>query len=748
MPVRRKPLPSINGETELKPQPAQKFGTFLGVYTPSVLTILGLVMYLRFGWIVGNLGLGITILIVLVASSITFTTALSASAIATNMRVGVGGEYYLISHSLGLELGGAIGIPLFLCRTLSITFYSFGLAESILSFWPDAWGAMPDYTIQILTAAIIVTITAVSGKSAGLALKVQLPIMAAVGLTLVALMIGVFTGGLRSPEWTATYRTAPQGFWYVFAVFFPAVTGFTAGIGMSGDLKNPQRSIPLGTLLAVITGAGIYLLVPILLGISSRVSFEELAQPGIIWSKIAILGVWLLLPGIWGAILSSAFGSVLGGPRVLQALADDGLAPRFLSRVSRTGQPTIATWISGTIALTAVAFGGLNAVAQFVTILFLTLYVTINFSAGLEKLVGDPSYRPTINVPWYVSLFGCLGAVVVMFLINPFACVAALVLESILFFHLRRRSLSKRWGDVRAGLWVTLARFSLLKLHRHSSDPRNWRPHILLFLADPKKRTGMVRLANWFNQNRGIVTACHLIEGDLERENIDINDKLQEMDQLLHNEGLVAFSNVNVVPDYESGAIDTIQAHGIAGLKSNTVLFGMPKKEDRLASILRVMRAISRMGKSTIIANLKWAHEPGTSKQIDLWWRGLQDNGDLMLLLAHLLNLNPEWRDAKIVLRSIVLQQEEREHMTANLNTLIAETRIRAKPEVIIKPPNRTVLEVMHALSHEADIVFLGLMEPKPGEEPEYAARLMKMVSGFNTTIFVRNAGEFAGHLI
>lgn len=128
---------------ELSTLPVQKFGTFLGVFTPSVLTILGLVMYLRFGWVVGNLGLPATIFIVLLASSITFITALSASAIATNMHVGVGGEYYIISRSLGLEPGGAIGIPLFLCRTLSITFYSFGLAESIVTFWPSAWGLLP-----------------------------------------------------------------------------------------------------------------------------------------------------------------------------------------------------------------------------------------------------------------------------------------------------------------------------------------------------------------------------------------------------------------------------------------------------------------------------------------------------------------------------------------------------------------------------------------------------------------------------
>ena len=125
----------MNGSTAVATgaEPAQKFGTFLGVFTPSVLTILGLIMYLRFGWVVGNVGLPLTLLMVLLASSVTCITALSASALATNMRVGVGGEYYMISRSLGLELGGAIGIPLFLCRTLSITFYSFGLVEAILA---------------------------------------------------------------------------------------------------------------------------------------------------------------------------------------------------------------------------------------------------------------------------------------------------------------------------------------------------------------------------------------------------------------------------------------------------------------------------------------------------------------------------------------------------------------------------------------------------------------------------------------
>jgi amino acid transporter len=727
----------------------QKFGTFLGVYTPSLLTILGLIMYLRFGWVVGNIGLILTLFIVLLASSITFITGLSASAIATNMRVGVGGEYYMISHSLGLELGGAIGIPLYLCRTLSITFYSFGLAESLLILWPASWGEAPSYLVQLLAAIIIVLTTTLSGKSAAMVLKLQIPIMVAVGLSMVALLIGVFGSGLKSPELGASYRTAPEGFWYVFAVFFPAVTGFTAGIGMSGDLKDPKRSIPRGTLLAVLTGAAVYLLIPIVLSVSNKISPMDLAQPGVgVWTTLALFGAILIYPGIWGAILSSAFGSVLGGPRVLQALASDGLAPKFFSRLSKRGQPTVATWISGAIALAAVLMGNLNAVAQFVTILFLTLYVIINLSAAIEHLVGDPSYRPTINVPWYISLLGSIGAILVMFLLNPVACLIAVLLEILLYSYLRRRSMRKRWGDVRAGIWVSMARFALLRLRTHRIDPRNWRPHILVFAGDTKKRINLIRMAGMFNQNRGVVTACQVIAGDLSNDDLDINHIQQKMEQDLKDNNLVTFSEVNVVRDFESGVIDIAQANGIAGLQSNTIMFGWSQKKERLESQLRIMRTVSKLGKCAIISRINWKHEPGQQKSIHLWWGGLQNNGDLMLLLAYLFSLNPQWKGSKIVVNSIVKNEKERKKLEENLSTLITEARIYAEPRIIVKAEGQTIRDIIHQTSREADIAFFGLNVPKPGTESDYADKLIALANGLGTVIFVRNAGEFSGNLI
>ncbi len=716
-----------------------------------MLTILGVMMYLRFGWVLGNAGLPLALLIVLMASSITFVTGLSASAISTNMRVGVGGEYFMVSRSLGLELGGAIGIPLFLCRTLSLTLYAFGLAESVAPLWPVAWGPPP---IQWLAAAIIVLITAIAGRSAAATLKLQVPIMVAVGASVLALAAGVALGGVEAPEMSPHYeRSAGAGFWFVFAVFFPAVTGFTAGIGMSGDLENPKRSIPRGTILAVVTGTAVYLGVLVMLAVSAQVTGDELATLDAsappVWTRITLLGVFLVYPGMWGAILSSAFGSALGGPRVLQALASDGLAPRFLARTSRTGQPTIATWTAGGIALAAVALGDLNQVGRWVTIFFLTLYVMINLSATLERLAREPSFRPTIRVPWFVSLVGCIGAVVMMFLVNPVACVCAVCIEVLIYAYLRSRAFKSGWGDVRAGMWTAIARYALLALRKGQRQAaRNWRPHILLFTANPASRMGLVRMANWFNQNRGVVTVCEAIVGDLATTEVDLEARRSDMERALEADGLVAFSEVHIVERFEAGIVDVAQANGYAGMQSNTVMFGWPGGADGLTRTLRIVGAMSRIKRNTILAKLPFEAGPAEHRKIDVWWRGMQYNGDLMLLLAYLLNLNPEWRRARIAIRTIVDSEDEVAPMTEKLHAMVSEARIQAEAHVMVRPTGRAVPELLQEASADADVVFLGLQEPRPGEEAEAAERLNALVEGFDTAILVRSAGPFAGQLL
>lgn len=726
--------------------PQKKFGTFLGVFLPSILTVLGLIMYLRFGWVVGNLGLGLTIVAVLLANLITFITGLSAAAIATNIKVGVGGVYYLVSRSLGLETGGAIGIAFYISRTLSITFYAFGFAESVLVFWPaDAWGAIPGYMVPGLTALIIVIITLVSGKSAELVLKFQVPMLILVVLSILALVLGVFTHELRMPMIKPGYFTEPGGFWIIFAVFFPGVTGFLAGIAMSGDLKTPGKSIRIGVIQSVFAGMAVYLLIPILFGISAVLTFRELADPALgieAWTRIALFGGVFIYPAAWGAILSSAIGSVLSGPRVLQSLSQDGLAPPFLSRLSKTGQPTIATWITGAIALAAVALGDLNTVAEFVTVLFLTLYVVINLVAAIEKLVAEPSYRPRVNVPWPVSLIGAIGSLYVIYLINHVALLAAVALELGFYIYFRKKALEQQWGDVTAGFWLKTARFALLRVAGRAIRARNWRPKLLLFVQDIRERAELVKLAGAFGQRRGILTIAKLLLSEEQPSRTVKIEMQKQMQREVRSLGLEAFCEVDVVDSIGNGILNISKGHGVAGLKTNTVIFGWSGRTEGNIQQLKIIRNLASIDKNILLAkfNDHRSWQDPSHQRIDIWWSGWENNGDLMLILAYMLKLNPEWEEAEIRIRSMAETQNERDMLEAGIRQSLRKARIAAEVNVTVEP-DASFGQVIRRESSEADIVFLGLRRTEEGQEEKHVEKLEELSQVGKVVVFVQNNG-------
>lgn len=723
----------MNGTT-----PDRKLGTFLGVFTPSILTILGVVLFLRTGWVVGQVGLGATLAIVVVAHVITLATALSISAISTNMQVGAGGAYFMISRSLGLEIGGAVGIPLFLAQTFSVTLYAFGFAEGVRLFWADA-------PLRLIAALVIVVVSLAAAWGAEVALKLQLPIMVAIGLALASLLIGSV---LKSGEGTLLGQGVAEGgsFWLVFAVFFPAVTGLMAGVSLSGDLKNPKRSIPRGTLAAVLTGFVVYLIVPVALAASANT--EALAGNTLIWFDIAIVPV-LIMPGLLGAILSSAVGSILGAPRTLEALVDDGVLSKAAQRTTGWSRRSLLFHALSTgVALAAVALGGLNAVAPVLTMFFLTTYGVINLVAGLELLSGSPFYRPSIKVPWVVSLVGGLGCLWVMFLINEAAALVAVLLEILIYLTLRRKAIKASWGDVRYGALVSLARAVLLRLRNLPVAPQNWRPNILVFAGDVDRRADLVRLAAWLNQDRGLLTVSKVIVGSRQELAGQVEIERREMDERLSAEGIAAFSEVEIVSAFEEGVVAIAQANGIAGISSNTILFGWSEKEERRASQLRIMREVSLIGKSTIICRVlpqSWGARP---RRIDVWWGGMQNNGDMMLLLAYLVSLNAEWRSAEICIRSIATSEMMQDHTEKTLKRMLEDNRIAARIDITPWDADANVQALIQEQSKDADLVFLGLREPEEGEETAYAQRLGRLIGDLPTVVFVRNAGPFAGQLL
>ena len=720
---------------------AGKLGTFLGVFTPTILTILGVIMYLRFGWVVGQVGLLKTLLIVLLANLITLLTSLSLSAIATNSHVGVGGAYYMISRSLGLEIGGAIGFPLFFSQALSVTLYAFGLAESMKFVWPGV-------PVSAAAFVIIALVALLSSRGATFALRTQIPVMVLIGLSLLALAAGTIWGpGVESATAGAVGQKA--GFWLVFAVFFPAVTGIMAGLSMSGDLADPRRSIPHGSVAATLAGLLVYLIVPVLLFCGADAA--SLTDDPLIWNRIALFGPWLVLPGLWGAIFSSAVGSMLGAPRTLQALALDRLVPRWLAGSEKAGEePRMGMIITLILSLLAVFLGDLNTVATVATMFFLSVYGTVNLVAALEHLSGNPSWRPTLNIHWTLSLLGGFGCFGVMLLIHWPATIFAMAVELALWLLLKRRVRKDSWGDVRRDLYEALIRWALVKLNDRPMTARNWRPHILVFVSKIEKRLDLARFGAWFAENRGVVSICELYHGDILDLDVDTMERQKKINAVLKMEGVIAFGEVNIVQNVERGILAVAQSNGIAGMQSNTVLVGWPDDRERLINFLRVVRPLERLNKSLIIGktNPLESFREGLVQDIHVWWGGLKRNGDLLLLIAYLLTRNPDWRNARIRILSIASNEHMKGQTERFLAKLIPEIRIKAEVDVTVRDEEESILELMHRESADADVVLLGLASPKEGDEESYAERLAELAAGFKNCFFVHNGSLFLGDLV
>ncbi|WP_121970080.1 amino acid permease [Leptolyngbya sp. BC1307] len=738
---------SSNAATLPAKDEATGLGTFGGVFTPSILTILGVIMYLRFGWVVGQVGLWPTLLIVTIATSITFLTALSISAIATDKVIRAGGAYFMISRSLGIETGGAVGIPLYFAQALSVALYTIGFAESVNTIFPN---------LTIVPVALITTVlvTALALISAEAAIKAQYVIMAAIAISLVALFFGHDV--TIDPSDAINAAKVPKvGFWAVFAVFFPAVTGIMAGVNMSGDLKDPIRSIPRGTLAAVAVGYVIYMAIPYILVSRTPTAYNALLNPDmLVMKRIAIGGQYLIdsiVLGVWGATLSSAIGSILGAPRILQALARDNILPRPLRWLGKgngpTDDPRYGTLFTLGIVLAVVSLGSLDAIAPVLSMFFLTTYTVLNIAAGIEGFLQSPSFRPTFKVPWSLSLLGAIGCIAVMFLINPVATIVALIIVGLIYFWLERRQIESTWGDVRQGVWMTIVRTALLNID-DNADPKNWRPHLLVLSGTPTKRWYLIEIARAFTHNRGLITVASVLPSG--SRSIAQQEKAEvTLRDFLDRKGVQAFAKIITADDPFTGAQKLIEAYGMGPLVPNTVLLGdteNPEIEsiERYCNTIRICHEAQRnviifRGEKNEADDTESFLPPmfvrDEKRQIDVWWGGLQSNGGLMLILAYLLRTSWLWRAAEIRLKLVVPNQAAAEAAQTNMESLTSSLRIGATSEIILAE-DRPFDAILQKSSAAADLVFLGIAVPSE-DFPQYYQTLRDRTEGLPPTILV-----------
>lgn len=665
-------------------QSQKRFGTISGVFITDVLTILGVIMYFRMGWIVGNGGLTGTLAIILLATSITFVTGLSVSAISTNIRVKTGGAYYMISRSLGAEIGGALGITLFFAQAISIAFYIIGFTLALQNF-------LPQVPLWILNSGVLLSLTLLAIINAELAIKAQYVVFGLIMLSLVSF----FGGNLafdQVPLWRGSFPEA--GFWEVFAIYFPAVTGITAGLSLSGDLRDPEKNIPRGTLGAILFTLVIYLAVMVVflfnIPVDDMIGRERIMEESALFPP-------LITAGILAATLSSALGSILGAPRTLQAVARDGIVPSFLGKGGGKAQePRAAMVFSVVLAEGVLLMGNLDFVAPILTMFFLTTYGMINAIVTLEGILENPAYRPRFRVPWPLTLYGTLGSFAIMFLINKAATAAALAIVALIIYILTRRNMEARWGDLRKGVWGRVVEAGIRKYSRYADHPRHWRPRLAIMERDNRHQKELIDMAMAVAGSNNSVTHYSFIDGapDQPASQEEARALFREMNHLLELSGYRrVYPRVIMTGGDARAPLAALQAGGLAQFGANTVISDFSVEDKSFVQHLRGLPGYEGIGMNVILYKGASDTEKIPRGRIDIWLSGFSGNTSFLLLIPYLILRHPEWKGSPVMLRMVVSDAAQKKKMELSLGTILRNTRLDMTLEITALDENTPALQ-------------------------------------------------------
>jgi amino acid transporter len=752
------PKPSGTNGT---PKSQARFGTLDGVFTPCVLTILGVIMFMRVGFVVGYSGFWLALAILGLSKIITFLTTLSLSAIGSNTKVRVGGVYFMISRVLGPDFGGSIGITLFIAQAVSVAFYTIGFTEAVFTIVSPLLAKLHLFGMdgntfiaairlpQIISSCVVIGLFFLTFKGADLAIKAQYIVLAVLLLSVTSFIVG---GILNFNQATFDANRGPLfsdgiGFWTAFAIFFPAATGISAGANMSGDLKNPSRSIPWGTIFAIVFTAAIYCCQIFLTAGNGERGDLKLAP----FESLQNMSVWgpLVVLGVFAATLSSALGSFLGAPRILQAMGQDRLMrimTYFGKGSGQTNEPRRATILTFAIALAVIWAGDLNAVAEVISMFFLIAYGMINLSAFVESRSANPSFRPKFKFfHWSTGLAGAIGCTVAMIKINETYAIMASAITAIIYFYLRKRDIQTSFGDAKRGYIFQRTRDNLLYLEQAKVHSKNWRPILVAITEDPVKDLQLIRVGAWIESRRGLYTVAHISE----RPNTSLAEKVnlreagrQAIIRKLQVEDIVAFSESVAVDNFFEGLATFLQSYSIGGLRPNSIIVAMPPPGDqeRRTRFFKMMETLATFSLNLVVLKPGDMALSKRKRTIDLWWRG-EKNGSLMALFAYLMTLDKTWAQAQLRIIRIVRSAEEERQAKNRLEALREKTRINAKIVVLNtldSPPDVIAAES----GPVADLVLLGMSAASGDEVHRYLDQTEPLLQRLPTTLLIWSNGE------
>jgi amino acid transporter len=709
-------------EPGLRPTRGHGFGT-APVFLAAISTILGAIMFLRFGYAVGHLGMPGALLLIVLGHMVTIPTAMAIAEIATNRRVEGGGEYYIISRSFGATIGGAIGISLYFSQAISVAFYMIAFAEAFqpVFAWLQTNYFFPVDPRLVSLPATLILVFFILTRGAALGVRALWVVVSILGISLALFFLGKGTPESAAGASSLTAHIAdPDSFIRVFAICFPAFTGMTAGVGLSGDLRNPGRSIPLGTLSATLTGMVVYGFIVYKLAASA--SPAELAGDQLIMSRIALWGPIIPI-GLAAATLSSAVGSILIAPRTLQALGRDRVFPlRKINAFFAYGrgsqrEPVYATLLSGAIAVTFVAVGNIDFVAQIISMFFMVTYGAICSVSFLEHFAANPSYRPTFRSRWYLSLLGAVMCFMMMFQMQPFYALLALAIMWGIYAGLRYQRRGERdLSAIFQGVMFQLTRRLRIAIQQSGAGSgriRDWRPSFLAITRHSLDRVGHFELLRWICHRHGFGQFIHYVEGSLSAESEksadEIESKLIRRTEMTHA-GI--FVTTVIAPSFKTALAQVAQLPGISGLPNNSALFEFSRNHpEEVEEVVKGAQLVAPLGFNVCILRSSEARF-GYRKTMHLWLtKDDLENAPLMILLAYIILGHPDWEKAEINIFACYPAARLEADME-KLNDLIAQGRLPISRHRLTPVPyssESSFERAAAAQSADADLVILGL---------------------------------------
>jgi amino acid transporter len=718
------------------------------VFLASICTILGAILYLRFGYAVGHTGLVGTLAIIALGHLVTLPTALAISEIATNRRVEGGGIYFIVSRSFGRTIGAAIGIALYFSQALSVAFYMIGFAEAFRP-WSgllESWFRIPfDVRWVSLPATAAVALLALL-RGADVGVRFLWGIGAVLALSLVLFFTGSpLPGTAEGPLAIFGGIEGGDPFMLVFAIAFPAFTGMAAGVGLSGDLRNPRRSLPLGVMSAVLAGLVIYVAVAVKLAFSAPP--EVLATNYLVMVDIASWGPIIPI-GLACATLSSAVGSILIAPRTLQALGADGVAPgeavnRFLAAGSgATNEPRNATLVTAVLALAMVALGNIDFVARIVSMVFMVTYGSLCTISFLEHFAGRPSYRPSFRSKWYLSALGAVTCFLLMFQMDPGFALLALVLMTGIYLALRStHGRQDDLAEIFRGVMTQTARYFQIQLQRAAARSRGeeWRPTLIVVGERSFERAAPLQLLTWLCRRQGFGTYLHLLRGRLDARTYRQGERLAtQLVTLLEARRSALVVDTIVSPSLRTALAQAYQMPSSAGRKHNATLFDFTPADPE-AQLAEIVDGCT-LAWDAQISPLVLSHGErffGSRRDVHLWltWHD-HENAPLMILLAYILLGHPDWTGAEVrIFAAFPHADVERER--AKLVALIETGRLPINLKNLrIIPTDDAVdfQDLVARLSSRADLVIFGFTRPRLEEK---GAALFRRHPALGETLFV-----------